>query len=145
VDEADGVCVFCEQWKAFGPVSREGRLVCQCHRCKETIKRYQNMNGAGFTAIRPHHWHIRPVGEVLGREGICETLCAGCYLKEYADCYPDSPLPQLPDELVSYTPEHAKVQAMLDRPVEGIVIEGGILDAGQMRDAKINVKHEVKL
>ena len=130
VDESDGICQTCEAWRACGPFSRDGRLVCNCHRCGAEIKRYQNMNGDGFSAVRPHHWHIRPVGAmeggggaVAGREGMYETLCFDCYLQDFRECYPDEEFPQMPAELVSLTPAQAKEQALLDRPIVGEVTE----------------------
>lgn len=112
IDPADGPCEICSAWAA--------RPRGTCTRCGGPILPFQNMGGNGFQGVFPDHYHLEPIGDVMGRHGRYAELCHECYLTDHAAAYPDVPPPQLPLVFMDINARH---DAKLFRPADGDVVE----------------------
>ncbi len=90
-DEQDGPCDLCAPWLS--------RPRGTCHRCNDPIGIYENMGGAGFQSPRPHHFHLEPILDVIGRRPVFEELCLDCYREAWHAAYPGEPYPPAPRQL----------------------------------------------
>ncbi len=85
IDLGDGPCEHCAASRLF-----------HCDSCHEPIGSYENMGGHGFQSPKPHHWHLRPVEGVSGRQSVHRSLCLECYRKDFVAVYPNEPVPVAP-------------------------------------------------
>jgi hypothetical protein len=151
-EQSDGPCEACSHWAAECPVgSSEGRYLCRCFRCNNTVLRYENMNGFGFQSPRPHHYHIEPIpvegGQALvGRRAVFETLCADCYLEAFGEAYPGVALPLMPFLMEPLTTKQRILEGrgrieldenVLNRPISGI--------SGNAADVVPEGRHDVRM
>jgi len=64
------------------------------------------MNGAGFRAPKPHHWHIELMATThggdpfAGKRPYYEELCLECYWNAWEEANPGMPFPHPPMQLV---------------------------------------------
>jgi hypothetical protein len=91
IDAADGPCPHCADWAAGK--SRPGVAARHCDGCGGPIPPYAAMQGQGFQAPRPHHFHVRGVGPAgqAGREAVFQELCWACYGAAFDRAYPGAP------------------------------------------------------
>ena len=82
IDQADGACELCA-------VHKSGT----CDHCGEKIISGEWMAGNGYQSPKPHHFHIKPVLGLQGREAVFSELCLGCYRLAHKEAYPDLELP----------------------------------------------------
>jgi len=99
IDEQDGACEICAGWRENTTAGRS------CNACGDTLEQYLNMQGNGFQSPVPHHFHLRPVLGVNGRESIFAEYCVDCYLDAFKEKYPKAPLP---DSVAVYSKKHKK-------------------------------------
>jgi len=110
IDERDGACEICAKWRdkpAPSEHDKPASTLRRCNECDNDIPQYLNMAGSGFQSPGPHHYHLRGVLGINGRESIFSELCVECYLDAFKDKYPKSPLP---DSVLIYSKKHQKVQ-----------------------------------
>lgn len=88
IDLGDGPCEHCAACKP-----------AHCDQCGGPVGSYENMGTAGFQSPKPHHWHLRPVEGVTGRQSVYQSLCLSCYRAAYSAAYPGQTLPASPREL----------------------------------------------
>jgi predicted amidophosphoribosyltransferase len=91
INPEEGICPFCAKKGQTDPFD-----VHLCDRCSRTISDYENMSGQGFQSPRPSHRHLALIASIPGYQMIYDELCLDCYQAEFAQVYPEQPLPPVP-------------------------------------------------
>jgi hypothetical protein len=87
IDEgADGPCEICASWRALNQFRPAGKRLCE--QCMGPLPVLPELEGHGYRSAAPHHFHIRPVGGVTGRECVWQELCFACFLATWRAAHP---------------------------------------------------------
>lgn len=90
IDEADGPCDICKEWKSLNNNENKVRV---CIQCKEPVNGLKEMQGNGYQSPKPNHFHLKATLGINGREAIFSELCFKCYCNSYQEAY-DKPYPR---------------------------------------------------
>lgn len=88
IDLADGACEICQEWNTLNSGTE-----FFCVKCKAKIPNMTNMDKRGYQSPKPHHFHLKPIGGIQGREAAFLEVCVDCYRELFKEAYPDSPVP----------------------------------------------------